>query len=234
MEPNDDIRELRVNAAPFDVYYSFSQKSLDLLKPEGFAVDYLCHSVSPKRFYPVSDLPKKYDLCFVGNWSPWREEVLQAALKITQNIALYGPHWRKKSQLISADLDVIHLGDHVFGAELNTLFNSSKVVLNASRIPGSHGLNMRFFEVLATQACFLTDAPPELSRHFESERHLMVFGGLESLQNKLWLLLNDGGLRDTLAINGYQHVLQYYTYDHMAKKILNQYQRIISLNQPNL
>ncbi len=234
MEPNDDIRELRVNAAPFDMYYSFSQKSLDLLKPEGFAVDYLCHSVSPKRFYPVSDLPKKYDLCFVGNWSPWREKVIRAALGVTKNIALYGPHWRKKSQLISADLDAIHLGDHVTGVNLNALFNSSKVVLNASRIPGSHGLNMRFFEVLASEACFLTDAPPELSRHFESERHLMVFDGLVSLQNKLSLLLSDGDLRGNLAITGYQHVLQHYTYDHMAKKLLGQYRQIISVNRPNL
>lgn len=234
MEPNDDIGELRVNAVPFDMYYSFSQRSLDLLKPEGFVVDYLCHSVSPERFYPISELPKKYDLCFVGNWSPWREEVIQAALKITKNIALYGPHWRKKSRLISADLDAIHLGDHVFGTELNTLFNSSKVVLNASRIPGSHGLNMRFFEVLATQACFLTDAPPELTRHFESERHLMVFDDLESLQKKLSLLLGDSDFRDGLAIAGYEHVLRHYTYDHMAQKLLNQYRQIISVNPPNL
>jgi glycosyltransferase involved in cell wall biosynthesis len=234
MEPNDDIRELRMNAAPFDVYYSFSQRSLDLLKPEGFTVDYLCHSVSPERFYPVSRLPKKYDLCFVGNWSPWREKVIQAALGVTKNIALYGPHWRKKSQLISADLDAIHLGDHVTGADLNTLFNTSKVVLNASRIPDSYGLNMRFFEVLATQACFLTDAPPELTRHFEPDQHLMVFDDLMSLQKKLKLLLDESSLRDQLAINGYQYVLQHYTYDHMAQQLLNQYRQIISSGSSNL
>ncbi len=228
MEPNDDITELRVNAAPFDVYYSFSQRSLDLLKPEGFTVDYLCHSVSPERFYPVSDLQKKYDLCFVGNWSPWREKVIRAALGVTKNIALYGPHWRKKSQLICADLDAIHLGDHVTGKDLNRLFNSSKVVLNASRISGSYGLNMRFFEVLATQACFLTDAPPELTRHFEPGKHLMVFDDLASLQNKLSLLLSDSNLRNSLAITGYQYVLQHHTYDHMAEKLLNQYRQIIS------
>lgn len=226
MEPNDDIRELRVNAAPFDIYHSFSQRTLDLLKPEGYKVDYLCHSVSPDRFYPLSEAPKKFDVCFVGNWSPWREKVLEAALKVTNKIALYGPHWKKKSQLVSRNLNRIHLGDHIIGEDLNVLFNSSRIVLNASRIPNSNGLNMRFFEVLATKSCFLSDAPPEFPRHFESEKHLMVFDDLSDLQSKLALLLSDSDLCDKLAFSGYQHVLQHHTYDHMAQQLLEQYQSV--------
>ena len=226
MEPNDDIRELRVNAAPFDIYHSFSQKTLDLLKPEGYRVDYLCHSVSPDRFYPLPEAQKKYDVCFVGNWSPWREKVLEAVLKITDSVALYGPHWRKKSKLISNHLNMIHLGDHIIGEELNTLFNSSKIVLNASRIPDSNGLNMRFFEVLATKSCFLSDAPPELPMHLESGKHLIVFDDLLDLQGRLALLLNDQDLCEKLAFSGYQHVLEHYTYDHMAQKLLRQYQLV--------
>lgn len=226
MEPNDDICELRVNAAPFDIYYSFSQRTLDLLKPEGFAVDYLCHSVSPDRFYPLPDLSKKYDVCFVGNWSPWREKVLEAVLRVTNNVALYGPHWKKKSQLIANKLDMIHLGEHIIGENLNKLFNSSKVVLNASRIPDSYGLNMRFFEVLATRACFLTDAPPELPRHFESGKHLMVFDDLRDLQGKLASLLSDEALCARLSTAGYECVLQHHSYDHMVQQLLKQYQML--------
>lgn len=226
MEPNDDVCELRENAAPFDIYSSFSQNTLELLKPEGFSVNYLCHSVNPERFYPVPDLQKKYDVCFVGNWSPWREQVIDAALKVTNKIALYGPHWKKKSQLVSSNLNRIHLGDHIIGEDLNALFNSSKIVLNASRIPNSNGLNMRFFEVLATKSCFLSDAPPELPRHFESGKHLMVFDDLSDLQSKLGLLLSHSDLCEKLASSGYQHVLQHHTYDHMAQQLLKQYQSV--------
>ncbi len=226
MEPNDDIRELRTNASPFDIYHSFSQKTLDLLKPEGYKVDYLCHSVSPDRFYPLPEALKKYDVCFVGNWSPWREKVIEAVLNITDRVALYGPHWRKKCGPIAKHLDGIHLGDQIIGKDLNALFNSSKIVLNASRIPDSNGLNMRFFEVLATKSCFLSDAPPELARHFESGKHLMVFDDLLDLQSKLALLLSDQNLCEKLAFSGYQHVLEHHTYDHMAQKLLEQYQSI--------
>lgn len=227
MEPNDDIRELRENAAPFDIYYSFSQRTLDLLKPEGYKVGYLCHSVSPDRFYPSPKVQKKFDLCFVGNWSLWREKVLEAALNVTPNIALYGPHWKKKSQRITNSLSAIHCGDHIVGNELNALFNSSKVVLNASRIPGSFGLNMRFFEVLATKSCFLTDAPPELDRHFKHNQHLMVFDDLMDLETKLSLLLSHDSLRERVAAAGYQQVIQQHTYDHMAQQLLMQYQLLV-------
>lgn len=223
IEPNNDIVELRKNAAPFDIYYSFSQKSLNLLKQEGFSVGYLCHSVNPKRFYPISKLPKKYDVCFVGNWSPWRERVLEVVLRLTDNVALYGPNWKKKSQLISDSLGAIHMGDHIIGDELNALFNSSKVVLNASRIRGSCGLNMRFFEVLATRSCFLTDSPPEFAQHFQQNHHAMVFDNLTELHVKLDMLLDDASLRDRLSNAGYQKVLKCHTYDCTAQKLLEQY-----------
>ncbi len=228
MEPNDDIHELRVNAQPFDIYYSFSQKTIDLLTPEGYSVDYLCHSVNPKRFYPISNADKKYDICFVGNWSPWREEVIQSALKVTKSIALYGPHWKRKSKIDTKDLNAIYMGEQILGPELNSLFGSSKIVLNASRIPSSNGLNMRFFEVLATQSCFLTDAPPELPRHFESGEHLCVFQDLDDLKLKIQALLNDDELSSSLARKGYEHVLKMFTYRHMAEKLLFQCASLVS------
>lgn len=228
IEPNDDIVELRKNAAPFDIYYSFSQITLDLLKQEDFRVEYLCHSVNPQRFYPISKLLKTYDVCFVGNWSPWREKVLEVVLKLTNNIALYGPNWKKKSKIIANKLNMIHRGDSIIGDDLNVLFNSSKVVLNASRIPNSGGLNMRFFEVLATKSCFLSDATLELAQHFDSGRHLMIFDDLSDLQSKLILLLSDGDLSENLASCGYLHVLKSYTYDQMAQKLLLGYESISS------
>lgn len=231
MEPNDDINELRVNAAPFDIYSSFSQKTIDLLRPEGYLVDYLCHSVNPKRFYPVSNMHKQYDICFVGNWSPWREDVINAALKVTKNIALYGPHWKRKSKINREDLNAIHRGNQILGEELNLLFSSSRIVLNASRIPDSNGLNMRFFEVLATQSCFLTDVPPELYQHFESGKHLYVFNDISELQHNIRILLNDGEMTNALGVNGYQHVMQAYTYRQMAGKLLAQYDFLMNCNK---
>ncbi len=227
IEPNDDINELRIKAESFDIYNSFSQRAIDLLNEEGFRTGYLCHAVNPKSFYPDPNENHKYDVAFVGNWSPWREEVLKTVLGVTKNVALYGPNWKKKSAISSVDFDKIYKGKQVLGAELNQLFNSAKVVLNASRTYGSSGLNMRFFEVPASGACFLTDSAPELERHFVSGQHLSVFTGLEDLALKLNQLLKNNELRDEIRKSGYSLVLQNYTYQQMAKQLLGQYENIL-------
>jgi spore maturation protein CgeB len=232
IEPNDDINELRIKAEPFDIYNSFSQKTIDLLNEEGFPTGYLCHAVNPRSFYPSSNENHKYDVAFVGNWSPWREEVLKTVLGVTKNVALYGPHWKKKSAISSVDFDKIYKGKQVLGAELNHLFNSAKIVLNASRSYGSSGLNMRFFEVPASGACFLTDLAPELEKHFIPGRHLSVFTNLEELMLKVNQLLENDELRDEIRKSGYNLVLQNYTYEQLAKQLLEQYESI--LNQRDL
>jgi spore maturation protein CgeB len=227
IEPNDDIDELRIKAEPFDIYNSFSQKTIDLLNEEGFSTGYLCHAVNPKSFYPSSSENHKYDVVFVGNWSPWRDEVIKTVLNVTKNVALYGSHWKKKSTIPSADFYKIFKGKQVLGAELNQLFNSAKIVLNASRNYGSSGLNMRFFEVPASGACFLTDLAPELEKHFIPEQHLSVFKNLEELTLKLNQLLENNELRDKIRKNGCSLVLQNYTYEQLAKQLLEQYENIL-------
>jgi glycosyltransferase involved in cell wall biosynthesis len=227
VEPCDDLNELRINAEPFDIYNSFNQKAIDLLNEEGFPTGYLRHSVNPRSFYPITDANQNYDVAFVGNWSPWREEVLKTVLSVTKNVALYGPHWKKKSAIPAADFDKVYKGKQVLGAELNQLFNSAKVVLNASRTYGSSGLNMRFFEVPASGTCFLTDLAPELERHFIPEQHLSVFTDLEDLALKVNQLLENNELRDEIRKRGHSLVLQNYTYHRMVKHLLDQYESIL-------
>lgn len=225
VEPFANLTRLRESSRFFDLYNSFHLKALDHLSNERIKTGYLCHAVNPKRFYPFPDSQPVFDLCFVGNFSPWRDEVLKAALGLTKNIALYGPSWLKKgkSKINREDLAAIYRGEKIVGEELNGLFNSSRIVLSASRIRDSSGLNMRFFEVLAAGACFLTDAPPELERHFIRDKHLVTFDNLEELTLKLKKLLDDPALRKSIAQAGYEQVMAHHTYEHLAKEILSQY-----------
>lgn len=229
VEPFTDLTRLRESSRFFDVYNSFHLKALAQLANERIRTGYLCHAVNPKRFYQYPNAKPVYDLCFVGNFSSWRDEVLKAALGITNNIALYGPGWLNngKSKISKEDLATIYKGEKIVGEELNELFNSSKIVLNASRIRDTSGLNMRFFEVLAAGACFLTDAPPELERHFMKDKHLVTFDNLEELTLKLKKLLDDPILRKNIAQAGYQQIIAHHTYRHMVENILSQYNSLI-------
>lgn len=217
------------NSKFFDAYNTFQQVVIDKLATVNVASSYLSHAVSLKRFYPIDDITPQYDFCFVGNYSPWRDQVLEAALKVSNNVALYGPGWMKRgrSKIDRKVLASIFKGEKIVGDELNQLFNSSKVVLGATQIQGSAGLNMRFFEVLAARGVFLTDAPPELERHFVRDRHLVVFNSLEELQVKLRELLDNDILKKEIAQAGYEEVVANHTYSRTADAIISQYNSLL-------
>lgn len=222
-EPNEKIADLRRYAAPFDQYLSFSFAAEELLKAEGFNTGFLNHAASPDRFYPMSDQPRIFDIAFVGNWSPWREEVINKTLSITRNIALYGPNWKKKSKLAKSDFAHIYKGEKIVGEKLNGLFNSAKIILNSNRFKESSGLNMRFFEVLAARACFLTDPAPELLTFFTPGEHLCTYADTDQLAEQIRTLLADNKLCARIRDCGYQHVMQNHTYDNMAQTLLALY-----------
>lgn len=69
----------------------------------------------------------------------------------------------------------------------------------------------------------MTDAPPELERHFIKDKHLVTFDDLEELTLKLKKLLDDSALRKNIAQAGHEQVMAHHTYEHLAKEILSQY-----------
>ena len=227
IEPGDEREFLTKNAKSLDIYNSFSQASVDLLVSAGFDGRYLCHAVDEGRFFPTPQAEQPIDLCFVGNWSPWREEVLKASLQVTQNVALYGDQWLKKSSLEPALFQRIYKGKEIVGPELNDLLNRSKVVLNASRIKASHGLNMRFFEVLATASVLLSDEVTELDRHFVPDVDLVVYKDAAQLPQKLHMLLQSPELRQRISAAGYQKVMDHHTYDAMAAQLMAQFESLV-------
>lgn len=221
IEPDDEAAKLQRMAQPFDLYTSFSAKSVERLREAGIPTAYLCHGVNLRSFYPVAETPKLYDLSFVGNWSPWREEVLQKVLSVTHNVALYGPTWTRKTRIPRSLFKQIFKGEKIQGAQLNTLYNQSKVVLNAQRLQDTNGLNMRYFEVTAAGACLLTDGVPELGWHFVPNEHLCVYHTPDDLSTTLGRLLADDAWRNTIAHMGYKQVIAHNTYDHFVDKVLS-------------
>jgi glycosyltransferase involved in cell wall biosynthesis len=226
LEPSDHLPELIKNSTSFDIYNSFSQESVDLLLPVGVDARYLAHAVTSEKFF-TTEQTKIYDVVFVGNWSPWRDDVLEAACQVTDRIALYGPQWLKKSKLPKDVLKKIYRGPEILGRDLNQLFNQARVVLNASRIKASHGLNMRFFEVAGAGGLLLTDPVNEIGKHFKDGSELVVYEDVEDLKVKLAQLLGSPDMASKISKNGQHIVLGQHTYQHLAHQFLLQFEEIM-------
>jgi glycosyltransferase involved in cell wall biosynthesis len=220
IEPSDIELEILRNTRGFVRYYSYSLKSAEILRANQVHCGYLSHGYSPSIFRPLTTVSKKYDLVFVGNWSPWRDQVLVEALKVTSNVRVYGPRWQRRSSIHKALLRKVYGGNKIDETALNELYNSTKIVLNASRVQNSSGLNMRFFEVLGSGSLLLTDQAPELERHFTPDVELIVFRDLFELKDKLRRLLENSSARRAVASQGYKKAQGNHTYATLVGKLV--------------
>jgi len=219
IEQSNNWSELEVATRDFDHYFAFAPDVVDTVRPHGRNARYLPHGANVRQHYPIAGSPKKIDLVFVGAWSAWREQVIASAFEVTEDIAIYGHSWIKRSRLPRKVLQRIHKGDKILGAQLNELHNKARVVLNADRTVRL-GLNMRYFEVLASRSCLLTDNALDLHNYFTDNEHLCVYHDLDDMQRKLRWLLENEHERLRISNNGFREVTQRHTCDHRVQSLI--------------
>lgn len=219
IEPSDREDEIFKISQGFDNYFSYSKKTLEILATRGVRAGYMQHAFDPKIFFPKEN-EKIYDLVFVGAWSPWRDEVLNKVLEQTTNIRIFGPRWATRSTIQKSVFMASYGGKHLSESAVNDLYSRAKIVLNASRAPGSSGLNLRFFEVLGARAFLLTDRAPEIELHFQPGRDLAVFNSLDDLVLKVNYFLANEDLRQKIAASGHQIVNPTHTCAALASRLI--------------
>ena len=225
VEPDPNKESLLRFARPFDLYLSYDSEVVDFLNTQGVQSEYQSHVSSPLQFFPIPNTKKAVDILFFGNWSPWREEVLYAALQITKNIALYGNSWKNKCKLFSkSQLIGILKGKEILDTNLNKAINSSHIVLNAQRLRGlSSGLDTRFFDVLASGNLLVTDAPKDLGRQFVDKQHLLVYRDINQLITILKEVLQENSNAQEISRLGKEQVLKNYTYTKLAQNVITRF-----------
>jgi len=85
---------------------------------------------------------------------------------------------------------------------------------------------MRCFEVPAARGCLLTDAAPELDLHFTRGEHLCVYASLDEVEQQVVSLLSENRTREHIRDMGYRNVIENHTYDHLAARIMDLFDRI--------
>jgi spore maturation protein CgeB len=209
----------------FDGYFFMNESCVQAARDRGFQhSDYLAHAVDPSVFCPLKGVFKRYDACFVGNWSEKRQQYVEAALEVTPDIAIYGGKWLRKCWNRPAILKCWK-GSYIDGEALNRLYNKSRVVLNVTNWGHGEGrarsgMNMRVLEVPATGSLLLTDESLEMNEFLTPGVHVATYGNLAEFASRLKHLLDAPGESEAIAAAGCAHVRNRHTYDHVAEVIL--------------
>lgn len=208
-------------APHYDYVFSNSAGSAEQYRAAGIAnAFFLPTACDPSVHHPVPPKDKyRCDVCFAGDWSPVREQIL-GALAERFEIRIFGP-WKKKLRTDSP----LHqyLSDGFFTpAEMATMFSSAKVVLNIHTWfeTHDHGVNPRLFEAAACGACQVVDWKLEIPKLFDCDTEIRCYHD----QNELFLILEDllanDSQRQALSHAAQARACGEHTYLHRMEQLL--------------
>lgn len=230
VDPVTNPERLSLFASKLDWYYSYSYKTINTLKQLGFIkTGYLSHAVDHLEFYPIPNHKKLIDISFVGKHSDHREKFILAALEVTKNVSVYGSRWITRA-FFHPSLFFAIKGSRCYGNRLNTLYNSSRIVLSIIAKPQStdgieSGINMRPYEVLASGALLFSDQYEELHPELINQDNLILFNSVEEFKGLLSTLLNNHAEIDRIAINGRKFIKNRFSYTAMVDAIFVQLEK---------
>ncbi len=214
----------------YNHYFFFNSSGVEAAKRRGYEhVSLMHHAVDPDSFYPLVNAPKIYDCCFVGGWTEKRQLFIEKALDITNNVAIYGPRWRKKNITNLKILQTLK-GDYISGKDLVELYNSTRIILNITTWSKegilSSGMNMRILEVPACRALLLTDTSRDIDNLVLPNKHVAIYEGLEDFAQKISYYLQNRKEGESISEAGYNHVIMNHSYNTIVRNIVDVYNRI--------
>jgi hypothetical protein len=194
-------------AHSFDLAFFDQKVVVDELKSMNSAEPWRFHWLplaADFQIFKRLDLPKKYDLSFVGsineNIRPKRSWILKE-LQAHFNISIFNG---SNQRTLLPD-------------EVARIYNQSKVVLNENLFPG---INLRTFEAMACGTCVLNEESDhsweEIFRDFE---HLITFNPI-NLTDRVHQLLSNDSLVEQISAAGSDLVMKSHTIDHRVARLL--------------
>lgn len=104
--------------------------------------------------------------------------------------------------------------------DLSSIFRSSKINLNHSRIYAESGLPLRVFEVLSSGGFLLSNDKEDLSQLFTPGKDLVIFRDLTDLHEILSYYLHHEEERYQIARQGYESIRKRHNYKHRAQEMM--------------
>lgn len=97
--------------------------------------------------------------------------------------------------------------------EMPKVFHASKINLNMTMRPIETGLSLRIWDVLGCGGFLLTNYQAEIPDYFEIGKDLETYESMEELEQKVQYYLAHEEERLEIAINGYEKVAGFHTYE---------------------
>lgn len=198
----------------FDCVASYSKNSINsLIQLGGRNVIWLPLAGDPilhKR--EQTQVKFKYDVSFIGQYRPEREEAISYILQNLENVNvnIWGPDWRRRSKdkLILKSIR----GEALYGADFSEVVQLSKINLNIIDDTNFPAANMRFFEIPILGGVEVCSLCPELEFDFLNNQHIFYYESLNHLVEIVKSILSFENI-ESIQSNAYNHAVNNHTYE---------------------
>jgi spore maturation protein CgeB len=209
-------------------YYTFKQYELDGIKnaiyvPFGFN----------SKVYIKKDLPVKYDVSFVGGYSPLRRWLINLLLKHGIKVNVFGRNWGHGIQFVTQE-EIVNIFNqskinlnlsngicHDFAYLLWSLSSLKAMKHNFTNKKNKEQVKGRHFEINACGGFQLSYFVPGLNSIYEIDKEIGVYDDTRNLPLLVKFFLCNDELRNQIAANGYLRSLKEHKSDFYIRKILN-------------
>jgi spore maturation protein CgeB len=210
-----------LKAGHYDFYFTNCRGVIPEYESRGLTnIHYLPVGIFPDVHRRLDGVPKSIDVCFAGDWSPLREDIL-GRVAVEFDVSIFGP-WKKKLGKGSRLTGRLSGGKFFSPEQMARLFNGSKVVLNVHTWFGKYpyGTNPRVFEACGCGAFQISDRKQEITELYAEDEDIVLYDDADELCDKLGHYLRHDSERRRIADNAYVKTHARHTYAHRLEEML--------------
>lgn len=159
----------------------------------------------------------KIDVSTYGTMYPYRSRMLSHLLGKDYNLKVYGV---KPHRFYNSILDDVYQNEYIVGERKSRILYGSKIVFNQMHYAEIYSVNNRFFEVNGSGGFQLSDYRPILKDLLPIDPEYISFKSIDEGVEKIRYYLAHTQERIEIAEKIYNYSIQYFTYDHLIKYIL--------------
>ena len=190
----------------FNLVVTTDKNGYEKRKKEGFSNVVLSQWGCNHFLYKNLNLPKIYDVSFVGRCYGERQEFVEKLKRQGIKVTTFGQGWENGSRIPQTDLI--------------RLYNQSKISLNLS-FSGNHTYTIkgRDFEAPGCGSLLLTKDSKEIAEYFVPDEEIVTYRTANDAAAKIKYYLRNEDEREKIAKKGYERVMREHTIENRLSKI---------------
>lgn len=198
----------------FNLVLTTDLKGFERRREEGFANVLLTQWACNHFLYRNLNLPKKYNVSFVGRCYGERKSFVETIKEKGINVATFGQGWGD--------------GGRVSQAELIKIYNESKITLNISfaSAGGRTQIKGRDFEAVGCGSLLLTKDSKEIAEYFVPGEEIVTYKDANDASEKIKYYLENDDERERIAKKGFERFIKEHTMEKRLLRTLNHAQEI--------